>query len=53
MNTNKASIVKQSYNVAEGCGSQKVLFQPNMRKNNSPKSNFNLVHFQAALVYCL
>ena len=31
MNTNKGSIVKQSDNDVEGCRSEKVLFQPNMR----------------------
>ena len=31
MNTNKDSVVKQSGNDVEGCRSQKVLFQPNMR----------------------
>ena len=31
MNTNKDSVVKQSGNDAEGCRSQKILFQPNMR----------------------
>ena len=31
MNTNKGSIVKQSGNDVEGCRSEKVLVQPNMR----------------------
>ena len=31
VNTNKGSVVKQSGNDVEGCRSQKVLFQPNMR----------------------
>ena len=31
VNTNKGSVVKQSGNNIEGCRSQKVLFQPNMR----------------------
>ena len=31
MNTNKGSVVKQSGNDVEGCRSQKVLFQLNMR----------------------
>ena len=31
MNTNKGSIVKQSSNDVEGCRSQSILFQPNMR----------------------
>ena len=31
VNTNKGSVVKQSDNDVEGCPSQKVLFQPNMR----------------------
>ena len=31
MNTNKGSIVKQSGNDVEGCQSEKVLVQPNMR----------------------
>ena len=31
MNTNKGGIVKQSGNDVEGCRSEKVLVQPNMR----------------------
>ena len=31
MNTNKDSIVKQSGNDVEGCRSEKILVQPNMR----------------------
>ena len=31
MNINKGSVVKQSGNNFEGCRSQKILFQPNMR----------------------
>ena len=31
MNTSKGSVIKQSGNNVEDCGSQKVLFQPNMR----------------------
>ena len=31
MNTNEGSIVKQSGNDVEGCRSEKVLIQPNMR----------------------
>ena len=31
VNTNKGSIVKQSGNDVEGCRSQEILFQPNMR----------------------
>ena len=32
MNTNKGSVVKQSSNDVEGCRSQKILFQSNMRE---------------------
>ena len=31
MNTNKGSIVKQTGNDVEGCRSEKILVQPNMR----------------------
>ena len=52
MNANKGSVVTQSGNDVEGCRSQKVLFQPNMRVFLQYSVNINFdVGFQKLLKY--